>query len=49
MILDVARRWKSPHDPAEVVREMAGLLGSYGLRRVTGDRYCAGPGRSKNF
>jgi hypothetical protein len=39
VVLDVARRWAAPHDPAAVVREMAALLGSYGLRRVTGDRY----------
>ncbi len=39
VILDVARRWLAPHDPAVVVGEMAGVLKSYGLRRVTGDRY----------
>ena len=39
LVVDLARRWKSPHDPSQVVQEMAGLLESYGLRRVTGDRY----------
>jgi hypothetical protein len=39
VILDVARRWPAPHDPAQVVGEMAGIIKSYGLRRVTGDRY----------
>jgi len=39
VILDVARRWPAPHDPAVVVGEMAGILKAYGLRRVTGDRY----------
>lgn len=39
VILDVARRWPAPHDPAVVVGEMAGILKTYGLRRVTGDRY----------
>jgi hypothetical protein len=39
VVLDVARQWPSPHDPASVVGEMAGILKSYGLRRVTGDRY----------
>ncbi|MDD2901556.1 MAG: hypothetical protein PHU44_03910, partial [Syntrophales bacterium] len=39
VILDLARRWPAPHDPAQVVGEMAGILKSYGLRRVTGDRY----------
>jgi hypothetical protein len=39
VLLDVARAWKSPHEPATVVWEMAGVLKSYGLSRVTGDRY----------
>ena len=39
VVLDLARRWKAPHDPAQVVREMAALLAVYQLRRVTGDRY----------
>jgi hypothetical protein len=39
VILDVARRWKSPHDPASVVQEMVNVLRSYGVSRVTGDRY----------
>jgi hypothetical protein len=39
IILDVARRWKAPHDPARVVSEMAALLKSYGVHRIVGDRY----------
>lgn len=39
IILDVARAWKAPHEPAAVVWEMAGVLKSYGLGRVVGDRY----------
>ena len=39
VIVDVAQRWPAPHDPAVVVGEMAGILKTYGLRRVTGDRY----------
>lgn len=38
-ILDCIRRWESPHDPSMVVGEMAGILKSYGLHRVVGDRY----------
>ena len=39
VILDVARRWRSPHDPSTVVQEMAGVLINYGVHRVVGDRY----------
>jgi hypothetical protein len=39
VVLDVARRWRAPHDPASVVQEMVNLLRSYGIHRVTGDRY----------
>jgi hypothetical protein len=39
IIVDSARRWPAPHDPGVVVGEMAGILKSYGLRRVIGDRY----------
>ena len=38
-VLDMARRWKAPHDPAQVSAEMAEILKGYGVRRVTGDRY----------
>ena len=48
VVLDVARRWKSPHDPSQVVREMAGLLKNYGIHYVTGDRY-AGAWPSQEF
>ncbi|MDP3181268.1 MAG: hypothetical protein Q8M54_00440 [Desulfobaccales bacterium] len=48
IILDVARRWKSPHDPAVVVGEMAVVLRSYGVSRITGDRY-AGAWPSQEF
>ena len=39
VIVDVARRWKSPHDPGVVAADMAGVLKAYRVRRVTGDRY----------
>jgi hypothetical protein len=39
VILDVARAWRAPHDPAQVVGEMAGVLKAYGVHQVTGDRY----------
>jgi hypothetical protein len=39
VILDLARAWKAPHDPSIVTWEMANVLKSYGLSRVTGDRY----------
>jgi len=39
VVVDVARRWKSPHDPGIVAADMAGVLKSYRVRRVTGDRY----------
>ncbi|MGQ9688915.1 MAG: terminase large subunit domain-containing protein [Desulfobaccales bacterium] len=39
VVLDLARRWPAPHDPAQVVEEMAEVLKAYGVRRVTGDRY----------
>jgi hypothetical protein len=48
VILDVARSWKAPHDPATVVREMAGILKSYQISRVTGDKY-AGSWPSAEF
>ncbi len=39
VVLDLARRWPAPHDPAQVAREMAGILKGYEIQRVTGDRY----------
>lgn len=39
VILDVARRWKAPHDPAAVVGEMAAILKTYGVHEVKGDKY----------
>jgi len=39
VILDVARQWKAPHVPAQVVQEQADILRSFGLSKVTGDRY----------
>jgi hypothetical protein len=41
VVLDLARRWRAPHDPAAVLGEMALILRSYGLSRVTSDRYAA--------
>lgn len=39
VVVDLARRWKSPHDPGIVAADMAGVLKGYRVRRVTGDRY----------
>ncbi len=39
VVLDVARAWKAPHDPAVVVGEMAAVLKAYGVNEVKGDRY----------
>ncbi len=38
-VVDLARRWKAPHDPSQVAAEMAAILKDYRLRKVTGDRY----------
>jgi hypothetical protein len=38
-ILDCVRERKPPFSPDDVVQEFVGLLKSYGLRRVRGDRY----------
>lgn len=38
-VLDLARAWKAPHDPAQVTKEMAAIVKSYNVFRVTGDRY----------
>jgi hypothetical protein len=38
-VLDLARAWKAPHDPAQVTGEMAAIVKSYNVFRVTGDRY----------
>jgi hypothetical protein len=42
VVLDVARAWRAPHDPAVVVGEMATVLQSYGISRIRGDRYAGG-------
>lgn len=39
VILDAVRERKPPFSPEGVVREFAGLLKSYGIRTVRGDRY----------
>lgn len=39
VVLDVARAWKAPHDPAVVVGEMAAILKNYGIHEVKGDKY----------
>ena len=39
VVLDLARRWPSPHDPSVVAGEMTDILKSYGVHRVSGDRY----------
>jgi hypothetical protein len=38
-ILDAVRERRPPFSPDDVVVEFSGLLKSYGVRRVTGDRY----------
>jgi hypothetical protein len=38
-VLDAVREIRPPFSPAAVVTELADLLKSYGLHRVTGDRY----------
>src|SRR5262245_38369016 len=38
-IVDVARAWQPPFDPAVVVGEIAEVLKSYGALNVTGDNY----------
>lgn len=48
VILDLARRWPAPHDPAMVVGEMAAILKEYRVSKVTGDRY-AGAWPEKEF
>jgi hypothetical protein len=39
VVLDLARRWPAPHDPAVVVGEQAEILKGYGVNRITGDKY----------
>jgi hypothetical protein len=39
VILDMARRWRAPYNPADVVLEMANVLRPYGIYQVVGDRY----------
>jgi hypothetical protein len=39
VVVDVARRWKAPHDPSQVAADMAGVLKGYRVDRITGDRY----------
>jgi hypothetical protein len=41
VVVDLLRRYRPPFNPHEVVREMAGELVRFGLRRVTGDNYAA--------
>jgi hypothetical protein len=38
-VVDLARRWKAPHDPSHVAADMAAVLKSYKVRKVSGDRY----------
>jgi len=39
VILDLARRWRAPHDPGIVAGEMAEILKTYRIFEVVGDRY----------
>jgi hypothetical protein len=38
-VLDCLREVKPPFDPASVVREFSGTLGTYGVREIRADRY----------
>lgn len=38
-VVDVCRAWRPPLNPSSVVAEASTLLGAYGVRKVTGDRY----------
>ncbi|MCO6415136.1 hypothetical protein JYK14_02955 [Siccirubricoccus sp. KC 17139] len=38
-VLDLVREVRAPFSPDAVVQDFAAVLGNYGLRRVTGDRY----------
>ncbi len=42
VVLDLLQEWRAPHNPPEVIRKAAGILGVWGIRSVTGDRYAAG-------
>lgn len=48
VVIDLARKWNAPHSPQQVIKEMAGILKSYGIGKVTGDRY-AGSWPSQEF
>src|SRR5262245_58947577 len=39
VVLDAVREWRPPFSPEAVIDECCELLRSYGIRRVTGDRY----------
>lgn len=39
IVIDYARRWRSPHSPHTVVSSMADELRRFGIRRVIGDNY----------
>lgn len=41
IVIDVARRYRPPFNPHEVIGQMAELLNRYKIRRVTGDNYAA--------
>lgn len=47
-VIDLARRWRAPHSPQQVIQEQAAILHSYKIARVTGDRY-AGEWPSEEF
>jgi hypothetical protein len=52
-VLDAVREVKPPFSPDSVVQEFAGLLKTYGIARVTGDRFggewCREPFRKQNI
>lgn len=40
-VIDFTKRYRPPHNPHEVIADMAEQLKRFGLRRVTGDNYAA--------
>jgi hypothetical protein len=42
IVQDLIRVWKPPYSASDVVSEIAAILKSYKLRRITGDKYAGG-------
>ena len=41
VVLDAIKVWQAPHNPHEIISQMATVLGKWGVRRITGDNYAA--------